>query len=86
EFDDVRDAMYFLRGNYYLERGNYELALKDYDTAISLNPSKGIYYFNKIKIYRLVSKSANKTDKRKYEKLIKKNMKLIKEKDPDFNK
>ena len=86
EFDDLIDRMYFLRGEYYRKKEKYELALKDYDVALSINPSRGIYYFNKIKIYRILSKDANEKDKKRYETLIKENMKLLKEKDPDFNK
>lgn len=89
EFDDLLDKMYEFRGDYYRICGRVELALKDYDTAISINSSKGIYYYDKIRIYRSLikklDKTANNSTAKKYEKFIEENEKLIKKNDPSFD-
>ncbi|WP_191018309.1 tetratricopeptide repeat protein [Treponema zioleckii] len=85
EFDSSVYNMYTIRGDYYRENKKYELALKDYEIAISLKQSLGINYFNKIRIYQKMIKTANNSAKKKYEKLIEENEKSIKKNDPSFD-
>ena len=82
---------YTIRGQINRDLGNTDAALKDYDKAISLNPKKTVYYYNKgeflyykgVDLYAVAANTKNLADASRLKAQVKQYLGEAKE---NFNK